>query len=651
MPPTGPPFDLLSLNVGSRPTAATIPGAREFAIPAKPVDEMIVAWQRLRADLIESPRPHRIVVVGGGAGGVELTLTMQHQLARDLGDHGSRIAFTLITSSDDIMPTHNAGVRRRMNRVLRRRNIELLAGETATEVTPDEVRCESGRGVPYDTLIWTTHAAPAPWLAETGLALDDRGFVLVDAYLRSVSHPFVFAGGDVATLRDTPRPKSGVFAVREGPFLAENIRRTLAEEPLERFRPQREFLSLVSTGDKNAIASRGRFHLEGKLLWRWKDHIDRRFMERYAFSQRERMDRMRQMERDAERDGTHADSPAMRCNGCGAKIGHSLLQRALERLETATHPDVLIGLDAPDDAAVVEIPHGQLAVQTIDFFPAIVDDPYTFGEITAHHCMNDLYAMGATPHTALAMVTLPKGDALYQEDTLTDLLAGALAALMAENATLVGGHTVEGDALTFGLSMQGLLSHEIMLREHAPAPGDVLILTKPLGAGVVFAADMQGRAETPWVNEAIASMRQSNHAAAKILCRQNPAACTDVTGFGLVGHLMQLLDDVQYGAEIALDRVPVFHGALEAARQGFRSSLYPTNAAYETHVETSEVLAGTPAYSLLFDPQTGGGLLSAVPADRADDCLRALKETDYAHATAIGRLITRPKNTPPVVLR
>ncbi len=625
-------FDLISINAGSRPAIDEVPGAREHAWPAKPVDAFIRRWQSLVADLESRPRPHRVVVAGAGAGGVELVLAMQHRLVQRCKE----ARFALISATPDILPSHSPPVRARLDRALASRGIEVHRSEIAASVTPGEVRCASGRRIAYDTLVWTTHAAPARWVRESGLATDDRGFALVNNALQSVSHEFVFAAGDVASLENDPRPKSGVFAVRQGPYLARNLRLAALGRPLAPYRPQREHLGLISTGGRHAIASRGAWSAEGAWVWRWKDRIDRKWMDRYKYVI----------------PGTSAESTPlmaggdMNCAGCGAKLGHEVLERALARLQTPGRDDVLIGLVAPDDAAVVEIPAGKLAVHSVDFFPPLVDDAYLAGRIAAVHCLSDLYAMGAAPHTALAMVTLPYGGIAESEDELAELLAGALSVLMAEHTALVGGHTLQGDAPIFGLSVNGLIDRERLLNRRAPVPGDALVLTKPLGVGAIFAADMRGLAQNDWLADAIALMTQSNAAAARVLYDHGAAGCTDVTGFGLAGHLLRVLRQAGVAATLDLPSIPAIAGAIAASRLDLRSSLYPANAAAERDMLVGLACKEWPTYPLLFDPQTAGGFVAAIPAPRADDCIRALRESGYLHAAVIGQVRANDTSLP-----
>lgn len=642
------PFDLLSINIGSRPAMAEIPGAKEHSLPAKPVDEFIVGWERIVQRVMDASNPFQIVIAGGGAGGVELALTMHHQLMALLQEDGRNsrdVEFTIVTAGPDVMPSHNVSVRRRMRRILNERAIQLHTREPVVEVRADAVVCESGLEVRYDALIWTTQASAQPWIRESGLATDDEGFLLVDETLRSVSHPFVFATGDIASMQKTPRPKSGVYAVRQGPYLTENLRHTLAGEPLVPFDPQAKFLSLISTGEKNAIASRGAWSMEGHWLWLLKDYIDRKFMRKY------------QMDMTAERSGNGAmgggadsDEMEMQCAGCGSKVGHTVLHNAIERLESVEHHGVLIGLDAPDDAAVVELPPGKLAVHTVDFFPAIVDDAYLFGQIAANHCLSDIYAMGATPHTALAVVTLPHASEELQSDLLADLLAGALKALTSGHTALVGGHTTEGEKLSFGLSVNGFVDRAALLRKGGMQPGDRLVLTKPLGTGVIFAADMRGQSKGHWLDEAIAAMLQSNKDAAKCVYAHGATACTDVTGFGLAGHLLEMQSGGTVDAELALERIPVFAGALEASRDGISSSLYPHNARAETALRELSAARKHAVYPLLFDPQTAGGLLASIPESKAEACLDALRDAGYTEAALIGRVLAGNEQSPRITL-
>ena len=273
------PFDLLSIDIGSTPDTTRVPGAREHAIAVRPVAAFLAEWNALRQDAAEGT-VNSIAVVGGGAGGVELLLAMQHRLRSELGASAPR--FSLVTDAPQLLPEHPPGVRARAGRLLVAREVVLhlqsraVAVEAGTVITTHERRISVGR------IVWATSAGSQSWLAESGLACDARGFVEIDDALRSNSHPFVFAAGDCATQVAHPRPKSGVFAVRQGPPLAAKLRHALRNESPAAYVPQRRALALIATGPRHAIASWGPLVFEGDWAWRWKDRIDRAFMAKYV---------------------------------------------------------------------------------------------------------------------------------------------------------------------------------------------------------------------------------------------------------------------------------------------------------------------------------------------------------------------------------
>ena len=506
------------------------------------------------------------------------------------------------------------------------------------------------------------------------MAVDEQGFIQVRETLESVSHPGVFAVGDSAAVVEHPRPKSGVFAVRQGPPLWSNLRSKLLSCPLKPFRPQRVFLSLIATGGKRAVASRSWWALEGAWVWAWKDWIDRRFVSR--FNQLPAMPAIAAPEgvfplppeadlppASRKAEGQEAvQNPAMRCGGCGAKVGVAALERALAGLDPTARADVLLGLRERDDAAAVAVPAGKIILHSVDFFPAFMDDPYLFGQVAANHALGDLHAMGAAPQTALSIAVVPYGSEKQMAETLAQTLQGALKALNEAGAALVGGHANEGEALSLGFAVNGLADQERLLRKGGLRPGDQLVLTQPLGVGALFAADMRRQAKGPWIAAALASMAQSQGPAADCLLAHDATACTDVTGFGLLGHLLEMLEasrapgrpgDDPAGVNIELDlaAVPVLDGAEELAARGVVSSLHPRNLHFRRCLQDPAAASKDPRCALLFDPQTAGGLLAAIPAAQAPACVQALRRRGYAQAALIGRAVPGGAGQPSVSLR
>ena len=651
------PYDVLSIDTGIAPRL-DVDGAVEHAVPVKPIGGLVARWERLAHRVRESPRKLRVAVVGAGAAGVELTLSMQHALSTRARAEAGRFQvpeFHLFGAAPTVLPTHNRGVQRRFGRVLAERGVHVHLATRVARVDVGRLEAVDGESFEVDEVVWATAAAPPPWPAASGLAVDGAGFIAVDATLQSTSHRGVFAAGDVAAVLDHPREKAGVFAVRQGRPLAANLRRALLGKPLRPFHPQRRFLSLVSTGDRHAVASRGRWSAEGAWVWRWKDWIDRRFMRRFA--------ELPEMDTDAS--GARAAVPpglappdvvrelsvvAMRCGGCGSKVGATLLDRVVARLEPVRRDDVVVGLDAPDDAAVASLPPGKLLVQSVDAFRAMIDDPWLFGRITANHCLSDLYAMGAEPCSALAIVTIPHGLESKMEVLLEDLLSGAVKVLNDGGAALVGGHTSEGAEVQLGLSVSGSIDPDGILRKGGLRPGDRLVLTKPIGTGTLLAADMRGKAKARWVDGAIRAMLQSNRDAAGAVRAHAGRSCTDVTGFGLLGHLVEMTKASGVDARVELGKVPILDGAEDTASLGFLSSLQPQNVRLRRAVANVETAGADPRYPLLFDPQTAGGLLAGVPAGEADACVGRLHTLGYTHAAVIGTIAERDDDAPPITI-
>jgi selenide,water dikinase len=271
-------YDLLSIDVGSTPPTAGIPGAADHAITVKPFAAFAQHWDRLIARA-RAGRLQKIVAVGGGAASVEVLLAMQYRLAQLTA--AGPVEFALVTDARCVLPDHNAGTRAAIERLLSERGIALHLHVRVARVEPAAVVLSDAKRIAADAIIWATGAGAPTWLLDTGLAVDARGFIAIDEHLSSVSHADVFAAGDCATMAGHNYPKSGVYAVRQGPLLAENLHRALSGRPLANYRPQRLALSLISAGNRYAIASYGPFALAGAWVWRWKNHIDRKFVKQY----------------------------------------------------------------------------------------------------------------------------------------------------------------------------------------------------------------------------------------------------------------------------------------------------------------------------------------------------------------------------------
>jgi len=612
-------YDLLSLNIGITPDLASIEGAEAHGLVVKPISRFIEKFEALRAAAAQKDGPRRIAVVGGGVAGVELALALHHRLRSDARATGTDPeAFTVtLVAAGGIVPTLNGGIRRRVEAALAARRIEVISGERVVRIEAESLSTEGGKRIAADAAFVSTRARAPAWLAQTGLPLAADGAVKVRPGLQSLADDDIFAVGDCALMESAPREKAGVFAVRQGPVVAANLLARARGEVPRPYRPQKRFLVLIGTGDGAAIGGRGGLvAFSGRWAWAWKDHIDRRFMAMFSAYNRQG---------PVLPDADGEIPPELRCGGCAAKLGPGPLARALKRL-----PD----LPATEDAAIIGTPDGRLELESIDQITAFLDDPYRFGEIAALHALSDIHAMGGRPTRALANAVLAPAPPEKQAEELFQLLSGVRAALDREGVALLGGHSSEGGRLALGLAVTGEVAADRLTRKGGARPGDRLILTKPIGTGIVFAAAMRGAAAAATIGPTIAAQRRSNATAAQILATHAATAVTDVTGFGLAGHLAEMLTASAAGAVLWIEAIPLLPGVADLAAAGFASSLLAQNRVAEGVLFGAALDPPWPA--LLFDPQTSGGLLAAVPEDAAEAALAALRAAGDGEAAVIG---------------
>ena len=573
-------FDLLSLDVGGAPAVPAGGG-----IGVKPIGSFLDRLYRLEAEL---PPGARIAIVGGGPGGVELALALAVRFA-------GHFRLVLVSATAEPLAVAPAAARRAVRQALVDAGVELVSGVTATGLDAGHLLLSDGSTIEVATALWATGVEGPALLAESGIACDRAGCVRVTAALRSVSHAHIFAAGDCAAVEGDARPKAGVWAVRAGAPLAENLRRAANGWALKAWKPQRDALAILGLGHGRAVAWRNGVAVQGHKVWWLKDRIDRRWMRMYT----------------EMRMAPDPDAP-MRCGGCGAKVSAEVLAGALAVLPRDNSPDLLRTLD---DAAVLKPPLGKLLVQSVDHFRAFLDDPFVFGQIAAAHALSDLYAMAAEPWTALAIASVPYGSSRKMRAELSAMLQGAGEILRADGCAVVGGHSAEASETALGFAVTGLVESGRVLRKAGLQPGDRLILTKKLGTGIVLAGHMRGNVRSQWLIAAIEQMRTTNAVAARIAMAHRPRAGTDVTGFGLAGHLQEMLEASGVGAVLRLEAIPALPGAKALVAHGIESTLAADNR---------RLLGDAPGTELLVDPQTSGGLLLGLPPSRAGACLEAL---------------------------
>ena len=609
-------YDLASLDIGIASTMPELPGFVQHANPAKPLGPFSTSWEQFVEAVVRGQREARTVVIGGGVAGVEIALAMAWRLR---GSTSEPISINVIEASDQILSEIRPLTRNLLLRRLKGLDVSIRCSARVAEIGDGHVLLSSGEVIACSFVAGTAGTRPHDWLEETGLEVHD-GFVSVDKYLRSVSDPRIYACGDCAHFRHSPLEKAGVYAVRQAPVLWHNFCAELAGGARKPYRPQRDFLKLISTGGKHVVGEKFGIALSGDWLWKFKDVLDRRFMNRCTPVPPAILPTAVETVDDA--DGSRP-GPELMCGGCGSKAGSESVRSALSGYKPVGRDDVLSRIG--DDAAVLSA-NGGMQVITTDSLRIFTNDFWMHGRIAAVHALGDVWAMGAKPQSALATIVLPQMPERMVATTLREITEAAAEVFTREGAEIVGGHTCLGTDMIIGFSVTGTAAGRVVTKAGA-RPGDRLVLTKEIGSGTLLAGRMAGIANGQDIAVAENAMARSSGRAATILAPV-ANAMTDVSGYGLAGHIMEILEQSEVSARIALDRVPVLPGATALALAGIRSMIWRSNSRVATRMTVPR--GNLPV--LLFDPQTAGGLLASVPQDKCGETLEALLEARYPAA-------------------
>ncbi|MEB8388556.1 selenide, water dikinase SelD [Rhodobacteraceae bacterium KMM 6894] len=607
-------YDVASIDVGIT-AEMDLPGFAAYAIGAKPLDKYAARWRAFLEQAAEGQVAPDVAVIGGGVAGCELAMAMAFALrAAGVEPH-----VTVIEAGPQVSGVGDRA-RRRILAAMDDLGIKVRTDARVGQVQADQVVLDGQAPVAAALCVGAAGAFAHDWIAQTDLPQRD-GFIKIGPDLGVLGDAALFAVGDCAVMPHAPRPKAGVFAVRAAPTLQHNLRAALSGGARKTWHPQKNYLKLISLGEKSAMAENFGLTLTGPLMWRWKDRIDRAFMDRLGD-----LKAMTVPVPKGEVASGVADLLTAKplCGGCGAKVGRGVLSGALQGL-AAPDGDVVTG--AGDDAAVIRQPGGGFQVISTDHLRALVLDPALMTRIAAVHALGDIWAMGARPQVALASLIVPQMSAELQARTLSEIMAVATEVLGAADAQLVGGHTTMGAELTIGFTVTGTRDTMPLTVSGARA-GDVLILTRPIGSGVILAADMAGQADGRDVAAALATMGQTQGGEAAVLAPR-AHAMTDVTGFGLAGHVQAICAASGLDAEMWQAAIPIYAGARALSDAGVSSSLLAANSA-DAPVEGIQD-------ALMHDPQTAGGLLAAVPEDQSAGAIEALRAMGCA-GHIIGRL-------------
>jgi len=609
----------------------------------KPISAFLDKWSELLNFMATFPDQEKreakttganIAVVGGGAAGLEVAMILQ----RKLGQKCSSI--NLFQSADRLLPTHPKITQNKLAKRASQMGLNIYLNEKVTSYHDHVITTSSGKQFACDRAIWATQASAPSWIAKTGLPTDSKGFIKVKRELQVEGHPIIFAAGDCIAF-PTPLAKSGVYAVRQGKVLANNLRSALLGAKRQKHKPQKNFLSLITAGEPVAYASKRVYLGSGHLWWLVKDYIDRKFMQKWQdYSQiTQNMDR-----KFANQDSLNALDVSFTendCGGCGSKMDPQTLFSVLSSLESPKSNStslIEVGLKERDDAMVTKPLHGQQITESVDMFRSFISDPYLFGKIATLHAISDLYAIGSKPFSAQALIQLPDAPPTILARDLKILLQGIGSVLKEEGIELTGGHTTVGSELQAGFAVMGVLS-QLSIKTTCQ-DGDELLLTKPLGTGACLRAHMQGDLSARDLEEILSGMLGSNGIALDLLEEFQIHAMTDISGFGLAGHLFEMLGASSLQAVIDLPSIPIYCGYHDAIKNRHMGTLA---SATGMHIKAS-------VPNIMLDPQTSGGLLIAVPKGEAQKILDRIRSKSSIPAARIGAIRARASTAPPMVI-
>ena len=534
------PFKYLSLNVGSESKDIRVEGQLISGIkPLKNALRLIEINDEYGNNKYCPP----FYILGCGAAGLEISLSLRRRWKQ------RRI---IIYSKKPNKYT------KAFKTELINARIEVIFQEPKLNKDSNALICTGGR--------------ISQWVKESGLWVNEQGRIITNTDLRALHTDNIFATGDCGVIKDYERPQSGVWAVKATQILAQNLKRLYINKPLLSWQPQKDALQLISQpSTKRDIMEAwiiwGSIIIGPNLLiWKWKERIDKNFISKFRF----------QMSMNDKK---------MDCRGCAAKLAAQPLRRALEKAGVDK-----LGED-PEDARIID----NYLLQSVDGFPALISDPWLNARLTTMHACSDLWACGAKVRSAQVIITLPKLKEEEQEYLLSQCLSGIRSALEEQQAELIGGHTIESRDLAPKVAATGIqiglcINGDIRPSEHywrkgGCQKGDILFLSRPLGVGVLFAGAMHAKTKPHHINQAISTMTRSQHSLINCLRKfeefypDSIHACTDITGFGLLGHLSEMLNSSRDSltATINLSALPVLDGAIDLLMQGHESSLAPSN--------------------------------------------------------------------------
>ncbi len=604
-------YDYLSINIGIQSSFNEIPGAYKYTLPVKPISNLASKIED-KINTIKDKKPTTIVIIGAGPAGIELSLAIRKRLV-------SKNLFPkilLLCKYDKILHMLSNGASIIATNALKKAAIDINYNVTIKEFTKETIILKDNKKIKCKEPILATSGCAPNWIKKTDLSLTEDFFISVKDTLQDENYSNVFAAGDIAEIINNKRPKAGVYAVKSGKYLYKNICLLIKNKKLINYYPQKNYLSLIGLANGKVLVNKFGISITSKWLWKIKQKIDRNFIKKYS-------------ELPINTVASNSVEPFdydMQCKGCASKIPYSVIDYIFNKNTSQGSWDADI------------IPNQSNLLQTIDMINSIVSDPYQLGIIATNHALNDIYASQASPVSAQLLIVMPQALNIIHKRDLKQIYAGINKIMNKSKCEINGGHTMTSEQpdISIGMAITGEIFYKKNINK-VFSNTDKVIMTGKLGTSVLFSAVKKNLLSSVFLNKPIEQMLNGNKLIADILNKHPHLAITDITGFGLGNHLINIIKRYKKlnGFSIDAKSIPVFPGVVEAYNLGVKSSLHESNC-----IQAKKWIKKKNCnikFDVLFDPQTCGGLVFIANKNISNKIITEFKnkKIDY---TVIGKV-------------
>ena len=609
-------FDVLSINTGIQSNNREIKGAAKYCLPVKPISKLTNNF------LNKITNFKSIAFIGGGAGSVELALAIKKRFLNINQD----IKITIITGKRGLLSTFPQKTKLTSLKTLEKFKIDIIEYKRVLEVKPKQIILSDKSMLKIDKAILSTNSMTPKWLAKSDILLTKDNYILVNKSFQT-NYKYVFASGDVIDFNNQNLKKAGVFAVRSGKPLAINIRKFILGKKLVEYKFNKNYLALIGTSKRSAIATKYNLTFNSRFFFYLKKYIDQNFIKKFSDFRIRKKFTLDALKTDVlnifvkHKEKITDKNDIMQCKGCAAKVPLNALKQALPKDIVSTSEDA------------VSVPGHPELYQTVDMISSIITDPFLLGKIAANHSISDMVSVNSKITSAMMILQLPLSKTEINSRDLEQVLLGANEIFKTIDCPLIGGHTMIGKdkdpIIGFSILGQKQKKIKIMKNRRKIKTKDLLILTEKIGSGLIFAGINNYLIDSYFQIDVIKQMIKGNLNFGKISNHLNILSMTDITGFGLANHLLNLIkrDNSKTGLTIYPNKIPLFQGVNECLNKDIKSSLFKSN--YD--IAQKDIIYKRDKSKLdniLYDPQTVGGIAFIIPQEEKYKHFKVLKENN-----------------------